>query len=159
MNFCSYSNDVLMFLEKRFNSCVDPFYGPLCAPILEKFPHHRHDTIKNYYTGRNFGSIQIQWGSGDDTNSSEAQMQINVHNVNGDQVLTTGFHPLSYYGSQMTESQLMNIDGVSDGHLIPYVKKTAMMTFVFLFTMRLLLRRALNKTSRRSRREKKMKLK
>lgn len=152
-----------MFSENYVIRCVDPFYGPLCAPILEKFPHHRHETIKNYYTGRNFGSIQIQWGDDDDDIdvnkiNREVQMQINVHNINGDQVLTTGFHRLSYYGSRMTESQLRNIDGVSDGHLIPYVKKIAMMTFVFLFTMRLLLRRAFNKTSTTSRRKKKMKL-
>mmetsp|Transcript_20129 Transcript_20129/g.30202 ORF Transcript_20129/g.30202 Transcript_20129/m.30202 type:complete len:267 (-) Transcript_20129:44-844(-) len=138
------------------HSCIDPFYGPLCAPILETFPNHRHESIKNYYTGRNFGSIEIQWGDNDEQQhddkdkkidpakgggedsmrmSKDDMMEINVHNVHGEKVLSTGLHPLCMFGSHMTEEQLENVIGVDDGHLIPYLKKfvAAVLLFVLLY--------------------------
>jgi hypothetical protein len=59
-------------------------------------------------------------------------MEINVHNVNGGKVLSTGLQPLSTFSSYMTEEQIQNIISVSDGHLIPYMKKC---TIILLFTL------------------------
>ena len=67
------------------HSCRDPFYGRLCGPILDKFPEHRFDPADNgvdvgteprhpsYYTGKNFGSIEIDWG----TDRSNEKMDYN----------------------------------------------------------------------------------
>ena len=51
------------------HSCEGPFYGPLCEPILRTFPAHRldaslsgrNDEGTGFFTGKNFGSIQIDW--------------------------------------------------------------------------------------------------
>ena len=127
--------------------CVEPFYGPLCGPILEKFPHHRYQKVTNYFTGKNFGSIEIKWDdngtSGDGTSRNDdknqkdlAHMQIDIHNMNGEQVLTTGSYPLSSYSSHMTNEQLRNIVGVSDGHFIPYIRKYMAILFIVIFIYR-----------------------
>ena len=77
--------------------------------------------MKNYYTGRNFGSIDVTWGDDSDfVSASVPHLQINVHDDHGEIVLTTGSQPLSFFASQMTNEQLENVIGVFDGHLIPY---------------------------------------
>jgi hypothetical protein len=103
---------------------------------LDTFSTHR--TNQNYYTGRNFGSIDIAWDGGIDSegthtiNNTVSHLQVNVHDVHGNIVLSTGRHPLSYFGSRMTNQQLRNVVGVSDGHLIPYVKKFTIMIILIL---------------------------
>ena len=133
------------------HSCIEPFYGRLCGPILESFPNHRDVSKNNYYTGRNWGSIQIEWGENaqnDMNNKNESKMQINVHDVNGKQVLTTGLYPLSTFASHMTEEQLRNVVGISDGHLIPYVKKILIILFLIFMIYRRS-RKALARTSKK----------
>ena len=60
------------------HSCDEPFYGPLCKPILEAFPTNRLDggnvkgaELPSHYTSRNFGSIDIDW--------ELRSFEINVH--------------------------------------------------------------------------------
>mmetsp|Transcript_23012 Transcript_23012/g.26661 ORF Transcript_23012/g.26661 Transcript_23012/m.26661 type:complete len:191 (-) Transcript_23012:54-626(-) len=143
--------------------CVEPFYGPLCGPILDNFPNHRYNTMdnkevgknndaaNNYYTGRNFGSIEIRWAKNlekhrysitDNKSNFEnvlthSYMKVNVLDVDGKQVLTTGLHPFSTYNSQLTEKQLRKIDGTSDGHLIPFfIGSFALLLLCFLLSLK-----------------------
>ncbi len=130
------------------NSCIDPFYGPLCGPILETFPNHRHGSVQNFYTGRNFGSIEIQWNEHDETTRKGKggdmnMMEISVHNVDGEKVLSTGSLPLCTFGSHMTEEQLESIVGVADGHLIPYLKKLTAVAILLSFLLVFLYRRVI----------------
>jgi hypothetical protein len=76
-------------------------------------------------------------------------MQINIHNDSGEHVLTTGLQPFASFTSRMTDEQLENIVGVSDGHLITYVKK-CVIAFVILFFLRLLQKRIIYRRSKTS---------
>jgi len=96
------------------HSCDEPFYGPLCKPILDAFPGHRYmggnvvdASLPAYYTGRNFGSISIDWAS--------RMFTVNVHAVDGDKVLSANFN-LDVHAGLSDEG----IDGVAeciDGHM------------------------------------------
>jgi len=115
------------------HSCDEPFYGPLCAPILNTFSKHRYheytpsysyennnNVSQNYYTGRNFGSINIDWAEQEGPDTEEpTKMKVNIHNEFGDTILTTGSLPLSTYASRMSDQQLDNIPKCNDGHLLP----------------------------------------
>lgn len=112
------------------HSCSEPFYGRLCAPILDTFSSHRYKTgqvDKGYFTGRNFGSIDIDWGKTNMGHSTENQnipsMKVNVHDHWGNLVLSTGSHPLFQYSSHMSEKEIGNIPSCMDGHLIPILSK------------------------------------
>ena len=104
---------------------------------METFPFHRYQQIKNYYTGRNFGSIDITWGDSDsdhtDDDNTVSHLQVNIHDIHGNVVLSTGRHPLSFFGSRMTNQQLRNVVGVSDGHLIPHVKNVVVIIILMYF--------------------------
>lgn len=115
------------------HSCDEPFYGPLCAPILNTFWKHRYHEntpssskrsnnphLQNYYTGRNFGSINIDWGEGGNAIPHlGSKMKVNIHNEHGEIVLSTASQPLSSYGSTMSDQQLDAIPKCNDGHLLP----------------------------------------
>jgi alkaline phosphatase D len=107
------------------HSCTDPFYGGLCAPVLDKFPKHRYEgkTVsgENYYTGKNFGSIHIDWGQAD--KSDDDTMTINVHDNLGNVVLSTGVLPLTKYSSHLSDAQIPSILSPIDGHLIPFMAR------------------------------------
>ena len=114
------------------HSCSEPFYGPLCAPILETFSDHRYTRgpgDKGYFTGRNFGTIEIDWGGKITSDSTEndavpSSMKVNVHDHWGNIVLSTGSHSLSQYSSRMSEMAIQNIPNCIDGHLIPFLSKS-----------------------------------
>eukprot|EP00592_Proboscia_alata_P026628 CAMPEP_0194445716 /NCGR_PEP_ID=MMETSP0176-20130528/128022_1 /TAXON_ID=216777 /ORGANISM="Proboscia alata, Strain PI-D3" /LENGTH=419 /DNA_ID=CAMNT_0039272319 /DNA_START=253 /DNA_END=1509 /DNA_ORIENTATION=+ len=82
------------------HSCESPFYGFLCKPILFAFSDHRQKHKLNgseegneaFFTNRNFGVIDIDWGA--NQNAEDASVTINVHDVNGNVVLSTGSLPL-----------------------------------------------------------------
>ena len=133
------------------HSCSEPFYGSLCAPILDAFSSHRYistngssststEMEKNalgYFTGRNFGSIEIDWGDqGEDNRSRSTEdshnmisisrtpsMKVNVHNHEGAVVLTAGSHPFEKYSSHMSDVELKAIPNCINGHLIPILSK------------------------------------
>jgi hypothetical protein len=102
-------------------SCDDPFYGSLCEKVLKKWPEHRYEkrSKNNYYIGKNFGSIEIDWDDQDDGDGGENTMKINVHDVLGKPVLTTGSLPLPAFESHFTPKMITMARGPVDGHILP----------------------------------------
>jgi len=101
------------------HSCDEPFYGPLCKPILEAFPTNRLDggnvkgpDLPSYYTSRNFGSIDIDWES--------RSFKISVHNTSGQIILSTGIKMDTT--ANMSVSDIDAIPNCIDGHLVPVFK-------------------------------------
>jgi len=101
------------------------FYGSLCESVLKTWPEHRYQKrIKNnYYIGKNFGSIEIDWADKKDIDSGggETTMKINVHDVLGKTVLTTGSLPLPAFESHFTPKMISMARGPVDGHMLPTV--------------------------------------
>ena len=107
------------------------------TPSIEKFPSHRfHNGMKSsYYTGKNFGSIEIDWAEPD--KESDRKMKINIHNQLGDIVLSTGSLPFSAYESHMSSRQVRNIRGPVDGGLNPLIIRGAFGIFLILTSLTL----------------------
>ena len=64
------------------HDCTLPLYGGLCEPLLTSFSQHRM-AANQYYIGRNFGTVEIDW--------DKLRVKVNVHNASGSKVLTTGW--------------------------------------------------------------------
>ena len=101
------------------HSCSEPFYGPLCAPILNSFPTNRFvggnvkdESLPSYYTKRKFGSIDIDWRS--------RSYNVNVHDSAGDVVLSAGFDMNAI--ADMSNEDIRGVPACIDGHLKPYAK-------------------------------------
>ena len=101
------------------HSCSEPFYGPLCKPILNSFPTNRFvggnvkdESLPSYYTKRNFGSIDIDWRS--------RSYNVNVHDSAGDVVLSAGFDMNAI--ADMSNEDIRGVSSCIDGHLKPYAK-------------------------------------
>ena len=62
------------------HSCTDPIYGFACPYLLKSFASHRASQ-DSYYTGKNYGTLSIDWEKGTVTTA--------VHDENGTVVLTT----------------------------------------------------------------------
>jgi len=89
------------------HSCTLPFYGGLCEPLLKTFHHHRI-VPDQYYIGKNFGTIDIDW--------KQLRVQVNVHDVeSGKTVLTTGWK--SIHRDRFSPVELKLLPTVMDGHL------------------------------------------
>lgn len=121
------------------HSCDGPkLYGPLCRPILNKFPGHRFkggnvaDTnAQSYFESRNFGSIGIDWSS--------RSFEVKIHNESGDAVLATGLLGMDA-SLRMSDGELDEIRGSIDGHFLPLIKGVVpycivvlLITFIFYF--------------------------
>eukprot|EP00571_Detonula_confervacea_P001424 CAMPEP_0172323010 /NCGR_PEP_ID=MMETSP1058-20130122/47576_1 /TAXON_ID=83371 /ORGANISM="Detonula confervacea, Strain CCMP 353" /LENGTH=439 /DNA_ID=CAMNT_0013038909 /DNA_START=35 /DNA_END=1351 /DNA_ORIENTATION=- len=96
------------------HSCDEPFYGPLCKPILDAFPTHRFkggnvkdQSAPSYFTSRNFGSIDIDWVS--------RLFRVHVHDDAGDVVLSAGFEMDTVAG--MSDEDIMDVAKCIDGHI------------------------------------------
>ena len=107
------------------HDCSAHIYGALCRPLLETFHRHRYQHRKNYYIGRNYGTIHIDW--------DQETVQVAIHDVvNGTQVLTTGARPMRWNHGEMLPATVANdILPCMDGHLIP-VAWTALWTLAFM---------------------------
>jgi len=108
------------------HSCEGPFYGRLCRPILDTFPRHRFiggklndDDGPSYFTKLNFGSIDIDWSS--------RTFAVNIHDDDGDIVLSTGS-----LGVDISAGYMNSIPGCIDGHFLPFLQKFGPWIFVFL---------------------------
>jgi alkaline phosphatase D len=105
------------------HSCEGGWYGPLCKPILDRFPMHRFfggnlDFSKDpsYYTKINFGSISIDW--------NKREFFVKIHNESGNVVLNTG--PLEMdAAANLSESEVDAVPKCVDGHLIPVIQNSA----------------------------------
>uniref|UniRef100_A0A7S4HVT3 PhoD-like phosphatase metallophosphatase domain-containing protein n=1 Tax=Odontella aurita TaxID=265563 RepID=A0A7S4HVT3_9STRA len=135
------------------HSCVEPFYGGVCAPILDAFSAHRFRGDdsggggengrgggarsfdgKFYYTGRNYGTVRLDWGrdgwrgtapDGAETASPEASVVVDVRDRDGNVVLSTGSLNLSR-STALTEAELSGVAPCIDGHLLPLVRRVGM---------------------------------
>ena len=101
------------------HSCDEPFYGPLCKPILEAFPTNRLEggnvkapELPSYYTSRNFGSFDIDWKS--------RSYQVQVHDTSGQIVLSTRIKMDT--AANKSVSDIHAIPNCINGHLIPVMR-------------------------------------
>ena len=103
------------------HSCDEPFYGSLCKPILDTFSAHHPEKgdnfmdVESYYTGKNFGSIDIDWMS--------KTFHVRVHDVTGNVVLSTRTCDMTAVAN-MTEKEIVEVLKCIDGHLLPLLRKT-----------------------------------
>ena len=104
------------------HSCVEPIYGGLCGPILDAFPAHRarggnarDPGSPSYFTGRNFGSIEIDRASG--------TFRVRVHDADGDVVLSTTCGMGA--AANMSEEDIRDVSKCIDGHMWPYIRRVA----------------------------------
>ena len=88
------------------HTCTKPFYGVVCEPLLKTFTKHRANA-SDYYVGRNFGMLQVNW--------EKEEWTVEVHDENATVVLSSGWRAI--------EPLSVDLDAVPptmDGHLIPY---------------------------------------
>jgi alkaline phosphatase D len=96
------------------HDCSMPFYGAMCQPLLDGFADHRFASSSNYYIGRNYGSLSVDWSS--------RTFTVQVHNVTGASVLTTG--PRPFGTRRWTQRDLELVAPCMDGHLVPMALTT-----------------------------------
>lgn len=96
------------------HTCATPIYGYyLCKPLLETFHAHRFREKDNFYIGKNYGTLEVDW--------EKDSFQVLVHDETGEVVLSTGSLP--FERDVLSEEELNAIQGVNDGHLIPKARK------------------------------------
>jgi len=104
------------------HSCETAFYGPICRPVLNAYSRHRYAHKYNYYSGRNFGTIEFYW--------NKRTMIINVHNITGGIILSTGDIKI---GEKFILSQddFEYIFCFMNNRFVPWIK----FGFIFLFIL------------------------
>ena len=112
------------------HDCSKHIYGIVCEPLLRTFHQHRYPDINNYYIGKNYGTISIDW--------LNQNVSVNVHDaITGTVQLSTGSRPFvqksnsllsSSTGTTTTHDETMDaalllqsILPLMDNHLVPYV--------------------------------------
>jgi alkaline phosphatase D len=109
----SSSNKTSTFLEVTSSGlthdCSVPFYGGLCKPLLEAFGAHRFQHKDNFFIGKNYGTLDVDWEHG--------TFEGLVHDDEGSVVLRTG--PMAFEQDRMSDDEIEQIAPVIDGHLIP----------------------------------------
>jgi hypothetical protein len=124
------------------------FLGSPQQQKLDEAPSERRRHRGNYYIGRNYGTIDIDWKS--------ATVQVNVHDVSsGATVLTTGPRSFGRGGTNTTTAtqrerqqqqqqdpwDAAQVLQCMDGHLLPVVRIAAVTILALLLGYRMLLRR------------------
>lgn len=106
-------SDKATFLEVTSSGlthdCSMPFYGVLCKPLLEAFDAHRYQSKDNFYIGKNYGMLQVDWEG--------KTFEVLVHDDKGSVVLRTG--NMAFEQDRMSDDEIEQIEPVIDGHLIP----------------------------------------
>ncbi|CAB9521080.1 PhoD-like phosphatase [Seminavis robusta] len=87
--------------------CSQPFYGFMCQPVLEKYNQNRFQSSNNFYIGRNYGRIDIDW--------KQQTIQVVVQDENGQTVLRTGHRP--FQQDTLTPEEVAQVPFCVDGHL------------------------------------------
>ena len=90
------------------HDCSQPFYGKMCQPLLDHYNQNRYDNKDNYYIGRNYGQIAIDW--------EQKSAEIFVKNEQGETVLRTG--PRPFHQDALTKKEVDQVAPCVDGHLI-----------------------------------------
>jgi len=152
------------------HSCVGPFYGALCAPILRAFATNRFrgvtldnrqrgevgdSSIANhgeyFYTGRNYGTIDIAWAE-DESTRNIGTVKVNVHSDTRHIVLSTGAIYIGKRGTtarnHLKNDELSRVRGCVDGHLRPVSEKMLLVIVILCFSW--IVRRRNDRSSDRS---------
>lgn len=124
--------DAAPFLEVTSSGlthdCSKHIYGIICRPLLNLFSGHRRRSAPEYYIGRNFGTIEIDWEA--------TTVEIKVHKVEtGEVALTTGkrsWYNSSKQNSGDTIASPLRVRPCMDGHLIPFAWSGIVVIFVTL---------------------------
>lgn len=90
------------------HDCSQPFYGAMCKPLLEHYNQNRYDAKNNYYIGKNYGQIVIDW----DQQSAEVVVKNELREI----VLRTG--PRSFHQGNLSQEEVDQVAPCVDGHLI-----------------------------------------
>lgn len=121
------------------HSCIDPVYGFLCTEMLQSFSSHRYHSSKDqsniqyYYTGKNFGSIMIDWDdSSTDLDLSNATIQVDVHDEYGVNVLSTGKLPFSAYQTRLSENEIHQLPNPINSCSISFTSQYSIIIFSFV---------------------------
>ena len=101
------------------HSCEEPFYGPLCAPILDAYKAHRHlgtnvqnASLPSYYTGRNFGSISFDW--------EKRVFQVKIHDAKGRSVLEVQLK--MDRAPNLSAQSILGMPKCIDGRFLPTIR-------------------------------------
>lgn len=99
------------------HDCSKHIYGKMCKPLLDIFHHHRFADVNNYFIGRNFGTMKIDW---------EAKtMELSLRKETGESVLTTGIRELkSSPPDAWSDEDYRSVIPCMDGHLQPLAWST-----------------------------------
>lgn len=124
------------------HACREPFYGPICRPLLDAFSAHRlaggdptDAAAPALFTGRNFGSLELRWSS--------RSFRVRVHDEAGVAVLSTGRLDMDAVAGLSSED-LGAVARCIDGHFWPVVRRMAplyiTLWLLVLYRVRLFLR-------------------
>jgi alkaline phosphatase D len=99
------------------HDCSSPIYGFLCEPILKSFNQNRRSP-SDFYTGRNFGHLVIDWNRGTFVVNVYALLDIDPDiSASATPILTTG--PISFAAGIQRDPHdfLLDLSPCMDGHL------------------------------------------
>jgi alkaline phosphatase D len=102
--------------------CSQPFYGRMCEPLLKYYQRNRFDGTSNYYIGRNYGRLVIDW--------EDQTSEITVQNAQSKTVLQTG--PRKFQQDVLTTDDVDQVAPCVDGHMIRPVLSMAVALMAIL---------------------------
>lgn len=107
------------------HDCSQPFYGKMCQPLLEHYNRNRFANKDNYYIGRNYGQVAIDWEG--------KSAEVLVKNEEGTVVLRTGSK--SFQQDELTAEEVHQVTLCVDGHWIqPMASVLAALMAVFVIS-------------------------
>jgi phosphodiesterase/alkaline phosphatase D-like protein len=107
--------------------CSQPFYGRLCEPMLQHYNRNRHSKNENYYIGKNYGRLEIDW--------EQKQAEILVKNEVGETVLRTG--PRKFQQHALAQDEIDRVVPCIDGHMIrPFLQIVVAISAVAVVVVR-----------------------
>jgi alkaline phosphatase D len=122
------------------HDCSKHIYGYLCRPLLTLFGRHRRATVPpEYYIGRNYGTVTIDWANGTTTTTA---VQVQVHDVvTGATVLTTGWRSSRASArpamAELSPPPPLMVQPCMDGHLLPVAWSLAVLAVTLVVAPRL----------------------
>jgi len=109
------------------HSCSQPFYGPMCEPLLKHYNRNRHAKADNYYIGRNYGRLNIDW--------EQQQAELLIQNEEGTTMLRTGAR--KFEQDALTQEEIDQVVPCVDGHFTkPVLQVLVALTAILLVAFR-----------------------
>ena len=107
--------------------CSQPFYGRLCEPMLNHYNRNRHMKKENYYIGKNYARLEIDW--------DRKQAEMVVKNELGETVLQT--EPRQFQQDALSQAEIDQVAHCIDGHMIrPFLQITVAFAAVAVVVVR-----------------------